>query len=168
MHTLVAVLTDQIIPIDDSIYKRIRIKESDEFVETIEDGINRYLHKMEMKRLYNILYPTADIVLDDRLERFFYENVGENDGFSYDWYIVGGRWHKYLDKFMNTPINLLDDLDGVSKMFNGYIDTDNNYHDVIEWWTIENEDIKLKKQEEFAEYLKNNGDLYIVPVDFHI
>lgn len=27
---------------------------------------------------------------------------------------------------------------------------------------------KLKKQEEFAEYLKNNGDLYIVPVDFHI
>ena len=89
----------------------------------------------------------------------------------WDWFKIGGRWGDIAKEIHYKKIKDIP-IDSILEYFYGFVDLDNKYHSKGEmwWWGINDATDESSKEfdDKLIQYIKENPDLYILVVDYHV
>ena len=167
-HFAVAVFTD----------KKYEVRTSEDNYQDVYGGMSEEV--FDRTKQY-IKYGVSDRI-DEYLKEsnlLKYEVDEEDPEYSYyhnpnsfwDWYEIGGRWQHLADKFHYKQVKELD-TEEIKGSFFGFINLENEYISKGEmwWWGINDATDESSKEfdDKLIQYIKENPDLYILVVDYHV
>ena len=186
-HFVVAVFTDKKYEVNKELLDNyLKEKENDSFLAlTSQDLYQKVYGEIENEILertlkyieYGVSEKTDEYLKENNLLKYEVDkddpeyNYYHNPNSFWDWYKIGGRWQHLADKFHYKQVKELD-IEEIKGSFFGFINLENEYISKGEmwWWDINDATDESSKEfdDKLIQYIKENPDLYILVVDYHV